>query len=159
VAFADQRPAVAVAGQTALVDVLERWQRQSLAGNSSRVAVLARLLADQAPRLPPERVAVAQGLAHKLLAWPIDGRLADSARLIADCETILALALPELEDIRLAAMPVSVQVAEEQNTATVPAPAAEIAPAETAPLIEATRELPGEPRRLASPKAMRISDQ
>jgi hypothetical protein len=158
-AFADQRPAVAAAGQTALVDVLERWQRQSLAGNSSHVAALARLLADQAPRLPPERVAVAQGLAHKLLAWPIDGRQADAARLIADCETILALALPELEDIRLAAMPPLVPAELEQDTTPAPAPVAEIAPAETAPLIEATRELPGEPRRLASPKAMRISDQ
>jgi hypothetical protein len=161
-ALADKRPAVAAAGQTALVDAVERWQRASLAVNSSRVAILAGLLADHAPRLAPERVAVAQGLALQLLAWPIDGRRADAARLIADCEKILALAQPELADIRLAAMPESVPEVAEQNTAIVPAPAAEIAPMETAIPIEATRESPtepNEPRRLASPQAIRITDR
>ena len=157
-AFADQRPAVAAAGQAALVDTVERWQGQTAEGYTSRVATLASLLAAQSPRLAPERLVVAQGLAHQLLAWPINSRQADSARLIADCQTILSLPRPELEEIRLAAMPPSIQIEPEQAPAPVSVPTAEITPVQPAPPIEAPRESPDEPRRLAPPKAMRISD-
>jgi hypothetical protein len=157
-AFADRRPAVATAGQTALVEALERWRRETPAGNASRVAAFARLLADQAAQLPAERVATARGLAHTLLAWPIDGRRTDAARLIADCEKILSLAQPELADIRVAAMPPDIPEEPEQPAASVPEPAVEITPAAPMPAIEAAGESPNEPRRLAAPAAQSITD-
>ncbi len=182
-ALADSRPAVAFAGEARLLDLVESWEHSPPEEKSSRVGVLARLLATGAPRLPPAQLAIVQGLAQKLLAWPIDGRLVDAARLFADCESVLQLPIPETAEIRLAAAPSSVpteagmpteegreSIAEEdvastkadsRNRLPTPLPLAPPEPAAKGPvpLVEANRESPPEPQRLATPRAIRISDR
>lgn len=157
VALSEKRPAVAFAAQSRLVDFLEAWAQAAPEKKSSHVGNLARLLAANALQLPPERVAIAQALAQKLLAWPIDGRQVDAARLFADCQAILELPVPETLDDRIAAVPPSTPAG-----APMPPPALPIevpATPESAPLAEAAAQSPLEPRRLPKTQATRISDK
>lgn len=152
-ALAETRKAAVAAAQMRLLDMLETWERSTPAGKSQQIADLASLLAASAPQLAPEKLAFVQTLAQKLLAWPIDGRLIDAAKLIADCQAILELPTPELADVRLAAIPRPPAKPEPG-----PEPNVERAAAPPAPVV-ASGDSPQEPRRLAKPKAMRLSDQ
>jgi len=188
IALADSRPAVAVAAETRLVELLETWERSAPREKSSRVGAVAGLLAAGAPQLPPARVAFARALAQKLLAWPIDSRLVDAARLFADCQAILELPVPETADVRLAAIPLSAPTGRETPMPAAREKIAEPSPAsveekshspaptllppqrsasptevtaapESAPLEQVSREPPLEPRRLTKPQATRITDK
>jgi hypothetical protein len=137
-AFADERPEVAAAGQARLVDLVESWESLPPQHISARVSAVAGYLAACAPRLQPERLAVAQSLAHRLLAWPVDSRQVDAARLIANCEAILDLPQRETTEVEVAAAPLN-------------------APAEV--VEDAAGSPSDEPQRLARPPAIRISDR
>ena len=165
-AAADERPAVAGAGRAALLDCLEHWAQLPAGECSPRVATLALLLAEQAPRLSPEHRAFSQTLAHRLLLWPIDSRQVDAAGLIADCEAVLNLPGEEPQPIQLASAP----PASRPNLPSTPpakpdvpppsAPQRTITPQPPAPLLDASRELPPEPRRFTvPPRGTRISDE
>ena len=175
-ALADRRPEVARAAQAGLLRCLDRWAELPAAESSPLVATLAELLAGAAPHLPPERRLFAQSLAERLLVWPVDRSHVDPAWLIADCETVVRLDLPEPPAIRLAAIAESAASADEQQPSVEETPTAqplppivaappprpfasrEIQVAEPAPLPGAGHEVPLEPRRLLPPRGLRISD-
>jgi hypothetical protein len=103
-ASADDRPIVAAAAETELRELVNRWAQRP-EESSTDVADLARLLAQQAQELPPQRRHLAHSLAQRLLDWPVDGQLVDAAQLIADCQAVLLLPRVEPAEIRLAAAP------------------------------------------------------
>src|SRR6266850_7660855 len=134
-ASADERPAVAAAAEVELCEMVDRWAELA-EESSSYVADLARLLAQQAPGLPPQRRHLAHSLAQRLLDWPIDGRLVDAAELIADCQSVLLLPRAEPAEIRVAAAaaPPSIQSQPEPPPAAAPVLPPPPAPA---PIVEA----------------------
>jgi len=131
----DSRASVASAAMSSLEQLVERWSALASTDNSPRIAALARLLAEHAPRLPAERIARAQSLAQRLLDWPVDSRRFDAAQLIADCEIVLRLIPAEEAELRVAIVP----------PRTPAAPAVE-------------RDEPEAPQLLSSPGGIRISD-
>jgi hypothetical protein len=103
-ATTDSRASVAAAAMTSLEQLIEGWSAPGSTDSTPNVAALARLLAEHAPRLPPERVARAQSLAQRLLDWPVDSRRLDAAQLISDCEIVLRLIPAEEAGVRVAAV-------------------------------------------------------
>ena len=166
-ATADTRQAVAAAARAAILNHLEHWSRLSPAESSPRAAELAALLADQAARLPSEQKLFAQSLAHRLLLWPVEGRTIDTARLIANCQTVLNLPADEPPLLELATAPRTTPPSPPPVTSpTEPATSERIPPpsAITAPqlplLIDASGPSPPEPRRFTvPPRGTRISDE
>jgi len=168
-AWADPRGTVAQAGQVATLGLAQRWQALPPKDATPRFARLARLLAQDAPQMAPERREAAACLAQRLLDLPLDGRALDSAQFIADCQAVLLLPAAPPDEIRLAALPPAPAL----PTPTA-APPAELRPLQTpagpapapsaipppAPLPDDSRERPVEPQRLSAPKAkaIKISD-
>lgn len=167
-AWSDSRPPVAAAAVSAVQSLVERWSQLPAAEASPRVEQLARLLAQHAPRMDAVQRDSAAVIAQRLLVWPVDGRQMNAARFIADCEALVRLPPSEPEELRLAAAPplppipeVTLPAAEPLPAVTPPAitmPPANVNSA-PAPLADANRERPQEPRRPPSPKAIRISDE
>ena len=176
-ALADPRPAVADAAEEALLARTLRWSQWRSEKSSPRVAALAGLLAQSAERIPDERRPLLHGLAQRLLTWPVDGRVVDSHKLIADCERLLRLPVSAMADVRIAAVSLGerpdVQLDIEPHPQPAP-PAATLPqlpisppqgvprvvhPEQPAPLPDASREKPSEPRQFIAPKAIRISDE
>jgi hypothetical protein len=104
-ASADERSALAAAAEAELREEIDRWTKEP-EERSESVALLAGLLAEQAPRLAPERRLLAHALALRLIDWPINSRRVDAARLIADCQTVLLLPRADATVVRVAAAPV-----------------------------------------------------
>ena len=125
-AATDSRASVASAAMTSLEQLVERWSALTVAESAPHVAALARLLAEHAPRLPPERIARAQSLAQRLLDWPVDSRQLDAAQLISDCEIVLRLIPVEEAELRVTAVPPLTPdpstVAREESEAPRPSP-------------------------------------
>jgi hypothetical protein len=101
-ATGDSSPVIAAAAEAELLTIVEQWSALPPEQSSARAGKLARLLADQAPRLPADRRDVSQAIAQRLLNWPIDGRHVDAAKLIADCQQVLLLPRSEPAEIRVA---------------------------------------------------------
>jgi hypothetical protein len=179
-ALNDPRPAVANAAERALDDRVNCWSRWPQTEAGPRVAALAGLLAPAAESVPRERRAFIQKIAERLLAWPLDGRLIDSGRLIADCEIVLRLPLPAPVEDRIAlqvqaeepaiepelpsagapqaALPLPLSGQSEPVPPTEPTPRV-VFPEQPKSLPDANRESPTEPRQFIAPKAIRISDE
>jgi len=171
-AAADARPGVASAGRAALLDRVERWAQLPPGDSSPRVAELAGLLAEHAPRLPPEQMLFAQSLTHRLLIWPIDGRTIDTAALIAHCQAVLDLPADEPPALELAAAPrvappsapPAAPPAEPPALAPIVSPPTPperpaTAPQPSAP-VEDSPAIQQEPRRFTvPPRGARISDE
>jgi hypothetical protein len=178
---ADPRPAVAAASNAALVQLVERWRQLPASESSQPVAALASLIAEQSPQLPLERRAFFQALAYQLLLWPVDGRKADAAQLVTDCEAVLRVPLPDADELRVAAaastlpsLPATLPSSPPEDAPVappaplpIPAAAAALQPSplpndpasqQPSPLVDANREAPLEPKRFLPPKAIRISD-
>lgn len=103
-ASADERPAVAAAAATALRELVERWSARPPEEYSLGVAQLAHTLAEQARTLPADRRLLAHSLMQRLIEWPIDGRIVDSAQFIDDCQAVLLLTRAEPAETRVAAI-------------------------------------------------------
>jgi hypothetical protein len=169
-ACSDRRQAVADSAARSSQALAERWSQLPPAEAAPRVAALAGLLAQQAPQMAPAQQEVARSLAKRLIDWPIDSRQIDLPQFIADCEAVLRLPASPPEELRLAAIPPPQPPA---ASATIESPAivqpqvasppALIAPPirkETGPaLTDAQGQERAEPKRLAPPKALRISDE
>ena len=67
------------------------WQTLPRDQSSRHVACLARGLARPCDRWPAARRSAASDLALRILDWPVDGRQANRAAVIADCEHVLRL--------------------------------------------------------------------
>jgi hypothetical protein len=104
-ATADDRPLVAGAAERELRSLVLRLTQLPADESSPQAARLARALALAAAELPPDRRSLMNSLAQQLIVWPIDGRTADAAQFIADCEAVLLLPVAEPIEIRLAAAP------------------------------------------------------
>jgi hypothetical protein len=181
-ASADDRPAVAAAADTELRELVDRWAELP-EENAPHIADLAGLLAQQAPRLPAERRQLAHSLAQRLIDWPIDGRLVDSAQLIADCESVLVLPRIDFSVARVAAAsePRSAEPVAKPPPPAAPvlpsAPAVSLSPA-SGSILDATpappqtmisrppalfpqtsRQVPQQPRPFKAASPMKISDE
>jgi hypothetical protein len=137
----DQRQPVAAAAKAAILDLVERWERLSPARSSPKVAELASLLARHASQLPADGLGLAQSLSQRLLLWPLDARRADADQLIADCEAVLRLPLPNPPELQLAAV-------------ALPANPPVQAPPDVAP----SREPTSESKQPVPSRKLRISD-
>jgi hypothetical protein len=181
-ALDDPRPRVASAAIRALQARVDCWGRWPQEQSGPRVAALAELLAPLARQLPTDRRAPAQTIATRLMAFPVNGRQVDSARLIANCETILRLQVPPSvpDEDRIAFQPrahepqtkpielpaAGLPAAPPLPLAVQPAPSPPVDhspaidhPRQPEPLPDASRERPSEPRQFIAPKAIRISDE
>jgi hypothetical protein len=139
--LADQRRPVAAAAKGALLDLVERWERLSPTRSSPKVAALARLLARHASQLPADGLGLAQSLSQRLLLWPLDASRADAEQLIADCEAVLGLSLPNPPELQLAAV-------------ALPANP----PVQTSPEVVPSQEPISEPKQSVPSRKLRISD-
>ncbi len=171
VALADERPEVAHAAAESLSRAVTRWSELRPEEAASRVAMLARELADVAPQLDGDRQYVASRLAERLIVWPIESP-GESAATIAACETILRLraTLPLDDGLRVASLP----SVEEPVVADQPPPQEDLPPLVMAPIVpspkqprpipgmpperipDASSERPVEPRQFLAPRAMKI---
>jgi hypothetical protein len=109
-ALADKRQEVTAAARSALIALLTDWQDLPIDERSLQAERLASALADQAPKLSPDALVIAQYAARLLLSWPANGRRIDAAALIANCESILRLETDNLAEVggaevRLGALP------------------------------------------------------
>src|SRR5262245_31176607 len=109
-ASGDERPDVAKAAATALQGLVARWRTMPPEGTAAGMAKLARLLAQHAPTLPPQRRHLPFLLTQQLIEFPVDGRLIDAAQFIDDCQTVLLLPRSDEPEIRLAAVPESAAI-------------------------------------------------
>jgi hypothetical protein len=178
--LADSRAGVAEASEGALWDLVDRWAHLPAGESSPRVAALASLLAQEASVLPSDRRTTVRALAERLISWPVDGRLVDVSALVANCQAVLELPSADAFEIQVASVPARVKSppdvaappAEPPLAKPVPEklppaprltspspPPAHIAPQQPAPLADANREAPVEPRQFIPPKAIRISDE
>jgi hypothetical protein len=166
----DRRPPVAQSACVSAQTLADRWSQLPAAEAAPRVAALARLLAQHAPQMASAQQEVARSLAQRLLAWPIDGRQIDLSQFIADCDAVLRLPATAPEELRLAAtlppQPPAASATTEPPAIVQPqvaSPPALIAPPirnEAGPaLTDAQGQERAEPKRLAPPKALRISDE
>lgn len=182
--LADKRDAVADAARDAIADLLTRWESLTPRQSSPKIERLARELAAIAPHVPASRRQELHDLAARVLVWPVDADSASAPQVLADCEAILRLPLPEEDDVRVAALPAAepslVPTSDMQEPAEiavpmpviVPQPASpptlvEVAPSPEPPpfygqpseperLIDASRERAEEPRQIRPPKAIKI---
>jgi hypothetical protein len=166
-AWTDPRPAVAGMAVSATQGLLQRWSHLPAEQAAPRVALLARCLAQHAPQMPPAQRDAAVALAERLVSWPTAGAPTDTAQFIADCDVLLRLPPSGPEELRVATappppQPTAVAPPSPQLPEIVPPvaapPAAALKPVPL-PLADANRERPEEPRRLPSPKAIRLSDE
>jgi hypothetical protein len=153
-ASADDRPFVSMTAQRELQDLVDQWSSLQPHESSNRAAMLARQLAVHAASMPPERRDLAHSLAQRLILWPVDGRQVDTARFIADCQSVLLLPQSEQTEIRVAAVPEARPV----DTAA-PGPAPELQQPLLAPDPQTREPSPAEPRPFTASPGLRISDQ
>jgi hypothetical protein len=139
--LADRRRPVAAAAKAALLDLVERWERLSPTRSSPKVAELASLLARHASHLPADGLGLAQSLSQRLLLWPLDASRADADQLIADCEAVLRLPLPNPPELQLAAV-------------VLPANP----PVQAPPAVVPSQEATSEPKQPVPSRKLRISD-
>jgi hypothetical protein len=175
-AIADDRPMVASTAERELRSLVQRLARLPAEQGSPHVAELARALAAKAANLPPDHRSLAISLAHELIAWPIDGRIVDSAQFIAHCEAVLLLPATEPIEFRVAVAPLAPQKlsgpppelelspAEPSAESTLPSPPAVLTTDPTLPPAANTApptlapSSPNEPQRFVPGRSVRISD-
>jgi len=156
-ATADDRPIVAQAAESALLDLVTHWSVLPAEASSRQAATLAHLLAQQAQNLSADRCHPHRSLAQRLILWPVDGRIVDAAKFISDCQSVLLLPEVEPQEIRVASA--APQKPVEEPVATPPPPSPPDAGPAVAPASpEVTVTLPNEPARFTAPAAIRISD-
>ena len=170
----DQRAAVADGAADALDRLVMDWSRLKREESTPRIAALTRELATVAPKLPAERRRWAQDLATRLVVWPLSDPLV-SGQVIADCETVLRLPVPEETEVRLAAAERSLEADVLEVNAPPPlahdlpgtlpptsSPEQDPAiprvygPVEPGRLIDASKERPVRPKQFLPPRAMKI---
>jgi hypothetical protein len=98
----DERAAVRAAASAELNALVERYSSLPTNEQSAHAQELAALLAQRSPQIPLGSRATAHAIARTILAWPLDGRAVDVARVIANCEQVLALPCEEPEELRVA---------------------------------------------------------
>jgi hypothetical protein len=88
-ALASDRPRVTQAACDLLIETLDQWQLEPARHTSPHVAELAEQLARRAEDWCPEAQQTAAQVAIRLLRWPVDERVVDAQRLVANCEAVL----------------------------------------------------------------------
>lgn len=170
----EERAAVADSAADALDRLVADWSRLKREEATPRIAGLASELAAVAPKLPAERRRWAQALATRLLVWPTSDPVV-SGQVVADCETVLRLPVPEESEVRLAAAERSLEADVLEVHAPPPLahdlpgtlPAASspeqdpaiprvYGPVEPGRLIDASKERPERPKQFLPPRAMKI---
>jgi hypothetical protein len=169
-ATSDDRLLVAQTAETELLGLVAHWAELPAESGSRQAAILAHVLAQQAPNLPADRRHPARSLAQRLIVWPVDGRIVDTGKFIADCQAVLLLPEVEPSEIRVAATdpprPIESPAAELTLAESSPAPPPAIpAPPQATgttvepPVPDVSVPLPNEPARFTAPRAIRISDE
>src|SRR5436190_7566689 len=102
-ATSDDRLLVAQTAETELLGLVAHWAALPAESGSRQAAILAHVLAQQAPNLPADRRHPARSLAQRLIVWPVDGRIVNTGKFIADCQAVLLLPEVEPSEIRVAA--------------------------------------------------------
>lgn len=90
-ALVSEDPLISAAAAHEISRRLAAWRQLPRKKSGTKVAALARALADYSDSIPPEQQRVARQWAEGMLLWPLKGSSVDAAEVLANCEAILAV--------------------------------------------------------------------